>query len=216
MDSTGPPTAPTTLYTNIASPVAKPPSSTLSRPPHGGNGGTGDNRSKYHNKNCNSGNGGSHHGKNSTSDRGRGGSSSQTTAPTSSNGRTNASWPTYGYPWQGHMTMYLGPMPAGQQHPQAFVVTPGLYASPGPCLGCSSSSPCTSNPPQAQDGISGSVPTGTSSRWPTLPAPCCSTCLLPRSRTGWRTLARRTTPLHQLVIFLLFVLWPRPILPLSL
>jgi uncharacterized protein YkwD len=38
--------------------------------------------------------------------------------------------PTYGHPWQGHMTMYPDPVPAGQQRPQAFVVTPGLYASP--------------------------------------------------------------------------------------
>jgi hypothetical protein len=30
------------------------------------------------------------------------------------------------------MTMYPSPMPAGQQRPQAFVATPGLYASPGP------------------------------------------------------------------------------------
>jgi hypothetical protein len=29
------------------------------------------------------------------------------------------------------MTMYLGTVPAGQQRPQAFVATPGLYASPG-------------------------------------------------------------------------------------
>jgi hypothetical protein len=30
-----------------------------------------------------------------------------------------------------HMTMYSGPVPAGQQRPQAFVATPGLNASPG-------------------------------------------------------------------------------------
>jgi hypothetical protein len=29
------------------------------------------------------------------------------------------------------MTMYSGPVPAGQQRPQAFVATPGLNASPG-------------------------------------------------------------------------------------
>jgi hypothetical protein len=81
MDSTGSPVALTMLYTNIASPVANPPSSTPSRPPHGGNGGTGGNRSKYHNKNRNSGNGGGHNGKNSTGGGGHGGSSSQTTAP---------------------------------------------------------------------------------------------------------------------------------------
>jgi hypothetical protein len=44
MDSIRPPAAPMVLYTNIASPTAKPPSSTPSRPPHGGNGGTGGNR----------------------------------------------------------------------------------------------------------------------------------------------------------------------------
>jgi hypothetical protein len=75
MDSIGPPAAPAVLYTNIASPAAKPPSSTPSRPPHGGN------RSKYHNKNHNSSNGGGHNGKNSTGGGGCGGPSSQTTAP---------------------------------------------------------------------------------------------------------------------------------------
>jgi hypothetical protein len=78
MDSTGPPATPTVLYTNIASPAAKPLSSTLSRPPHGGNGG---NRSKYHNKNRNSGNGGGHNDKNNIGDGGLGGSYSQITAP---------------------------------------------------------------------------------------------------------------------------------------
>jgi hypothetical protein len=29
------------------------------------------------------------------------------------------------------MTMYPGPVPAGQQRLQAFVATPGLYTSPG-------------------------------------------------------------------------------------
>jgi septal ring factor EnvC (AmiA/AmiB activator) len=28
--------------------------------------------------------------------------------------QTNAPWPTYGHPCQGHMTMYPGPGPAGQ------------------------------------------------------------------------------------------------------
>jgi hypothetical protein len=106
MDSTGPPAAPMALYTNAAFPTAKPPSSTPSRPP---NGGIGGNRNKYNNKNRNSGNGGGNNGKNSNSDGGCGGSSCQTTAPTGSDGRTNAPWPTYGHPWQGHMTMYPRP-----------------------------------------------------------------------------------------------------------
>jgi uncharacterized membrane protein YgcG len=90
MDSIGPSAASTVLYTNIASPAAKPLSSTPSHPPHGSNDGISGNRSKYHNKNRNSGNGGGHNGKNSTGGGGRGGSSSQTTAPTGSDGRTNA------------------------------------------------------------------------------------------------------------------------------
>jgi hypothetical protein len=113
MDSTGPPVAPTALYTNIASPMAKPPSSTLSHPPHGGNGGTSANWTKYHNKNHNSDTGGGHNGKNSTDDGGCGGSSSQPTTPTGSDGWTNALWSTFAHSWQGHMTMYPGPMPAG-------------------------------------------------------------------------------------------------------
>jgi hypothetical protein len=117
MDSTGPPAALTALYTNIVSPAAKPPSSTLSRLPNGGNGDTGGNQTKYNNKNRNSGNGGGHNGKNCTGGRGHGGSSGQTTTPTGSDGKTNAPWPTYGHPWQGHMTMYPSPVPARQQHP---------------------------------------------------------------------------------------------------
>jgi hypothetical protein len=135
MDSTEPPTAPTALYTNAASPAAKPPSPTPSRPPNGGNGGTGGNQNKYNNKNRNSGNGGDNNGKNSNDGGGRGGSSGQTTAPTGFDGRTNAPWPTYDHPWQGHMTMYPGPVPAGQQRPQAFVATPDLYVSPGLLFG---------------------------------------------------------------------------------
>jgi hypothetical protein len=99
MDSTGPPAAPTALYTNIASPVAKPPSSMPSRPPNGGNGGTGCNQTKYNNKNCNSGNDGGHNGKNRTGGGGCGGSSGQITAPTGSDGRTNTPWLTYDHPW---------------------------------------------------------------------------------------------------------------------
>jgi hypothetical protein len=92
MDSTGHPAAPTALYTNAASPAAKPPSSTPSRPPNGENGGTGGNRNKYNNKNRNNGNGGGNNGKNSNDGGGggRGGSSGQTTAPTGSDSRTNA------------------------------------------------------------------------------------------------------------------------------
>jgi hypothetical protein len=98
MDSTEPPAAPTVLYTNAASPTAKPPSSTPSRPPNGRNSGTGGNRNKYNNKNCNSGNGDGNNSKNSNGDRGHVGSSGQTTTRIGSDGRTNAPCPTYGHP----------------------------------------------------------------------------------------------------------------------
>jgi hypothetical protein len=115
MASIGPPSASTALYTNAVSPAAKPPSSTPSRPPNGGNDGTGDNRNKYNNKHRNSGNGGGNNGRNINDSGGCGGSSSQTTAPTGFDDRTNAPWPFYDHPWQGQMTMYPGPVPAGQQ-----------------------------------------------------------------------------------------------------
>jgi hypothetical protein len=75
MGSTGPPTALMVLYTNVASPAAKPPSSTPSRPPNGGNGGTGGNWNKYNNKNRNNGNDGGNNSKNNNGSgghRGRG------------------------------------------------------------------------------------------------------------------------------------------------
>jgi hypothetical protein len=215
MDSTGPPAAPTVLYTNVASPVAKAPSSTPSRPPNDEKGDTGGNRNKYNNKNRNSGNNGGNNSKNSNGGGGRGGSSGQTTAPTGSDDRTNAPWPTYGHPWQGHMTMYPGPVPAGQQRPQAFVTTPGLYASPGLL-----SEPQQQQPLYQQAAQDPGWNPWLDASWDqqTLANSFSTMALhpLPQSRTGWRTPARRTTPLHQVVIFLLFILGPRPILHLSL
>jgi hypothetical protein len=81
MDSTRPPAAPTALYTNSTSPEAKPPSSTPSRLPNGGNSDTGGNRNKHNNKNRNSGNGGGSKSKNNNNGGGCCGSSGQTTAP---------------------------------------------------------------------------------------------------------------------------------------
>jgi hypothetical protein len=134
MDSIVPPAAPTALYTNVASPAAKPLSSTSSHPLNGRNGGIGGNRTKYNNKHYNSGNGGGNNGRNSNGDDGCVGSSGQTTAPTSSTGGINAPWPTYGCPRHRHRTMYPGPVPAGQERLQDFVATPGLYASPDPYI----------------------------------------------------------------------------------
>jgi hypothetical protein len=114
MDSTGPPATLTTLYTNVASPASKPPSSTPSHPLSGGNDG---NWNKNNNKNRNSSNGSGNNGKNSNGGGGHNSSSGRASTPTASDGRTGAPWPTYGNPWQGHMTVYSGPVPAGQQRP---------------------------------------------------------------------------------------------------
>jgi hypothetical protein len=131
MDSTGPSAAPTALYTNVAPPAARPPSSTPSRPPSGGNSGNGGHRNKNNNKNRNGDHGGGNNGRNNNGSGGRNSSSRQTTAPTASDSRTSTPWPTYGHPWQGHMIVYPGLVPTGQQHPQAFMATPRPYLSPG-------------------------------------------------------------------------------------
>jgi hypothetical protein len=107
MDSTGHSAAPTVLYTNAVPPAAKPPSPTPSCPPTGGNNNNGSNR----NKNRNGSHGGGNNGSNNNDNGGRNSSSGQTTAPTTSDGRTRAPWPTYGHPWQGHMTVYSDPLP---------------------------------------------------------------------------------------------------------
>jgi hypothetical protein len=131
MDSTGPSAAPTALYTNVVPPAARPPSSTPSRPPNGGNSDNCGHRNKNNNKNRNDGHGGGNNGRNSNDSDGHNSSSGQTTAPTDSNDRTGTPWTTYGHPWQGHMTVYPGPVPTGQQRPQAFMATPSPYTSPG-------------------------------------------------------------------------------------
>jgi hypothetical protein len=132
MDSTDSPVAPTALYTNAAPLAAKLLSSTPSRPPSGGNSSDGGNRNKNNNNNMNrnSSSGGGNNDKNNNDSGGSNSSSGQTSASIASDGRTDASWPTYGHPWQQHMTVYLGPVPTRQQRPHAFMATPGLYSSP--------------------------------------------------------------------------------------
>jgi hypothetical protein len=129
MDSTCPSAAPTTLYTNAALPAARPPS-TPSRPPSGSNSGH-RNKNKNNNKNRHGGHGGGNNGRNNNGSGGCNSSSGQTTAPTASDGRTGTPWLTYGHPWHGHMTIYPGPVPTGQQRPHAFMATPGPYLSSG-------------------------------------------------------------------------------------
>jgi hypothetical protein len=121
LDSSGPPADAMTLYTCPAPAAARPPAPTpapTSRPLS--NGGTGK---KGKNK------------KNTGDDRGRGGNSDNTTltplAPSGTDAKVPASWPTYVNPWQGHIAMYPGPLPGGFQRPQALMVAPGYYPAPG-------------------------------------------------------------------------------------
>ena len=114
------PAAPTAFYTTTTpsqppAPKQQQPSTSSGRPPSGGG------QSKNKNKgrgNGNSGNNGG--GKSATGGGNRGASSGTTTAaptaapPPAATGPPQ--WPTYGNPWQGQMTMYPGPLPAGQ-HP---------------------------------------------------------------------------------------------------
>jgi hypothetical protein len=111
MDSTDPLAVPTALYTNVAPSEARPPSSTPFRPPSGGNSGHWN---KNNNKNRNDGHGGGNNGRNNNDSGGHNSSSGQTTVPTASDDRTDTPWPTYGHPWQGHMTVYPVPVPIGQ------------------------------------------------------------------------------------------------------
>jgi hypothetical protein len=126
-----PSVAPTALYTNVEPPAARPPSSTPSRPPSSGNSGNSSHRNKNNNKNHNGSHGGGNNSRNNNDSGGRNSSSGQTTAPTAYDGRTGMPWPNYGHPWQGHMTVYPGLVPTGQQRPPAFMATPGPYPSPG-------------------------------------------------------------------------------------
>jgi hypothetical protein len=119
LDSSGPPADATTLYTCPA--AARPPAPSPappSRPPS--NSGT-DKKGK--NK------------KTAGGGRGRGGTSGNATptppAPSGTDAKVPASWPTYVNPWQGHIAMYPGPLPGGFQRPQALMAAPGYYPAPG-------------------------------------------------------------------------------------
>jgi hypothetical protein len=102
LDSSGPPTDATTLYTYPAPAVARPPAPTPappSRPPINGSIG----KKGKNNKNAGGG-------------RGHGGNSGNTTptppAPFGADVKVPASWPTYVNPWQGHIAVTSQPLRA--------------------------------------------------------------------------------------------------------
>jgi hypothetical protein len=190
MDSTDPSTALTALYSNVAPPTVRPPSSTLSHPLSSGNNGNSGDQNKNNNKNRNDGHSGGNNGRNNNGSGGRNSSSGQTTIRTASDGQTGTPWLTCGHPWQGHMIIYPGSVHIGQQRSQAFMATPGPYLSPGFLPASSSSSRRSTSRPLPlfnQAGTPGSAQVGTSNRWPTPSTLCRSTHLRLWYRTGWPT-----------------------------
>jgi hypothetical protein len=129
LDTIGPSAAPTMLYTSTVPPAPKPQPSAPYRPLNSNN-----NWNKNNNR-CNGSNGGGNDDKNSNNSDSRCGNSSNTTAAstgsTSNVGRATSPWPTYVNSWQGHIAMYPGPVPTGQQRPQAFLTAPGHYTPSG-------------------------------------------------------------------------------------
>jgi hypothetical protein len=132
LDTSGLAAAQTAFYSNkmLSAPLSPP------RPPGKNNGsgpGNNSNNNRHRNNNrCNGGNG----GRNSDNGGNHGGNTSSNTTVVSHDATTNDSrgpppWPTYVNPSQGHITMYPGPSPTGQQRPHAFMATTGPYTLPG-------------------------------------------------------------------------------------
>jgi hypothetical protein len=138
LDTFGPAAAPTAFYSNktlsapLSPPLAPP------RPPGKNNGsgpsnGNGSNNNQHRNNNRRNGGSG---GKNSDNGGNRGGNTSSNTTmvshgATTNDGRGPPPWLTYVNPSQGHIAMYPGPSPTGQQRPQAFMAMTGPYTLPG-------------------------------------------------------------------------------------
>jgi hypothetical protein len=108
LDTSGPAAALTAFYSNKTSPATLPPpclpGKNNSSSPDNGNGSNNNRR-----------NGGS------------GGKNSNTT----NDGQGPSPWPTYVNSSPGHIAMYPGLAPTGQQRSQAFMATTGTYTPPG-------------------------------------------------------------------------------------
>jgi hypothetical protein len=118
LDTSGPAAAPTAFYSN------KTPLAPLPPPGKKNSSGLGnDNGSNNRNRNNNRRNSSSG-GKNSNT-------SVASHSTTTNDDRGSPPWPTYVNPSSGHIAMYPGPMPTGQQRPQTFMATTGPYTPPG-------------------------------------------------------------------------------------
>jgi hypothetical protein len=125
LDTFGLAAAPTVFYSNKTLPAPLPSPLAPPRPP-GKNNDSGPGNGNGSNNNRN---------RNNRRNDGSGGKNSNTTVAshnaTTNVGRGPPPWPTYVNPSSGHVAMYSGPTPTGQQRPQAFMATTGPYTPPG-------------------------------------------------------------------------------------
>jgi hypothetical protein len=138
LNTSGPAAALTMFYSNKTMSAPLSPPLAPPRPPCKNNGSGADNGNDSNNnrhRNNNRRNSGSG-GKNNDNGGNCGGNTSSNTTvvshgATTNDGRGHPPWPTYVTPSQGHIVMYLGSSPTGQQRPQAFMATTGPYTLSG-------------------------------------------------------------------------------------
>jgi hypothetical protein len=120
LDTSALATTQTAFYSNKTPPAPLPPPLAPPRPPG---------------KNNDSGPGNGNGSNNNRHNGGSGDKISNTTvashSATTNDGRGPPPWPTYVNPLPGHIAMYPGPTPTGQQRPQAFMATTGPYTPLG-------------------------------------------------------------------------------------
>jgi hypothetical protein len=126
LNTSGPAAAPTTFYSNKTPPAPLPPPLVPPRPLGKNNdSGPGNDNSSNNNQNRN----------NNRCNGSSGGKNSNTTvashSATTNDGRGPPPWPTYVNSSPGHIAMYPGLAPTGQQRPQAFMAMTGPYIPPG-------------------------------------------------------------------------------------
>jgi hypothetical protein len=138
LDTFGLAAAPTAFYSNkilstpLSSPLVPPcpPGKNNDSGPGNGN---GSNNNRHRNNNRRKGGSG---GKNNDNGGNRGGNTSSNTTVlshdvTTNDGRGPPPWPTSVSPSQGHIAMYPGPSPTGQQRPHALMPMTGPYTLSG-------------------------------------------------------------------------------------
>jgi hypothetical protein len=133
LDTSSPAVASMTFYSNktLSAPLLPPLAPPC--PPDKNNGrGPGNNNGSNNNRHSNNNhrNGGSG-GRNNDNGGNRSGNTTVVShGATTNDGRGPPPWLTYVNPLQGHITMYPGPSPIGQQRPQAVMAMTGPYTLP--------------------------------------------------------------------------------------